>query len=111
MNFNTALKLITSIESNLDGGIKYAYDLSNIDKCKLTMLLSDGGERHLTFKLKKEIKRRVYVNFICNDFRIDFPLTKDVERFKFGVKDFTMMLSYGIKSDKISLNGNIDIEF
>jgi hypothetical protein len=111
MNFNTALKLITSIESNLDGGIKYSYDLSDINKCKLTMLRSDGAERHLTFKLKKEIKRRVYVNFICNDFRIDFPLMKGVERFKFGIKDFTMMLSYGIKSDKISPNGNFDIDF
>ncbi|MCO5945615.1 hypothetical protein [Mucilaginibacter flavidus] len=111
MNFNTALKSITSIESNLDGDIKYSYDLTNINTCKLIMLCSDGAERHLTFKLKKEIKRRVYVNFICNDFRIDFPLMKGVERFKFGIKDFTIMLSYGIKSDKISPNGNFDIEF
>ncbi len=111
MNFNTALKLITSIESNSDGEIKYSYDLSNINKCKLTMLRSNGMEHHLTFKLKKEIKRMVYVNFICNDFRIDFPLMKDVERFKFGINDFTKLLSYGIKSDKISPNSNFDIEF
>lgn len=111
MNFSTALKLITSIESNLDGGVKYFYDLSIINKFKLTMLSTNGIERHLTFKLKKEIKRMVYVNFTCNDFRIDSPLMKGVERFKFGINDFTRMLSYGIKSDRISPNGNFNIEF
>lgn len=111
MNFNTALKLITSINSNLDGEIKYSYDLSNINKFKLIILGSDGAKRHLTFKLKKEIKRMVYVTFICENFRIDFPLIKDVERFKFEIYDFVMMLSYGIKSDKISPSGNLDVEF
>lgn len=111
MNFNMALKLITSINSNLDDGIKYSYDLSDINKYKLIMLGSDGVKRHLTFKLKKEIKRMIYVTFICDDFRIDFPLIKDVERFKFGINNFIMMLYYGIKSDKISPSGNLDVEF
>ena len=111
MTFNTALKLITSINCNLDGGMKYSYDLSSINKYKLTMFDNNGRKRHLIFKLQKEIKRRVYVNFICDDFRIDFPLIKDVGRFKFNIYDFTMMLSYGIKSDKILPNGNLDIEF
>ena len=107
MTYNTALRLITSIDCNLDGGMKYSYDLYNINKYKLTMTDNNGGKRHLSFKLKKKIKRMIYVNFICDDFRIDFPLIKDVKRFEFGINDFTMMLSYGINPGKILPNGNL----
>lgn len=111
MNYSTALKLITAIKTNIDGDIKYAYDLSVISKYKLTMLGSDGTKRHLTFKLKKEVKRAVYVAFTCEDFRIDFPLIKNVERFTFRMYNFTLMLSYGFKPDNILPNGNLYVEF
>jgi hypothetical protein len=111
MNYNTALRLITAIDCNLDGGMRYSYDLSDINKYKLTMIDNNGEKRHLTFKLQKEIKRRVYVNFICDDFRIDFPRIKDVERFKFNINDFTKMLYHGVNPDKVLPNGNLDVEF
>jgi len=75
------------------------------------MLDNNGVKRHLTFKLQKEIKRRICVNFICDDFRIDFPLLKNVERFKFNINDFTMMLRYGINANKVLHNGNLNVEF
>lgn len=111
MTYDTALRLITSIDCNLNGGMKYSYDLSSINKYKLTMIDNNGVKRHLIFKLQKEIKRRICVNFICDDFLIDFPLIKNVKRFKFNISDFTMMLSQGINPDKILRNGNLDVEF
>lgn len=75
------------------------------------MIDNNGVKRYLIFKLQKKIKRGITVNFICVDFRIDFPLIKDVERFKFSIGDFTMMLCYGISPDKILHNGNLGVEF
>ena len=111
MTYNTALKLITSIKSNFNGDVNYSYDLSNVKRYKLILLTNEGTKRHLIFKLKKELKRVISVTFLCEDFRINFPLIKDVESFKFGINDFTMMLSYGIKSENISPDGNLDVEF
>ena len=104
MTYNTALRWITSIGYSFDGNVKYFYDLSNIHKCKLTTIDSASVERHIIFKLRKDVKKKISVKFICDDFRIDFPLIKDVKRFEFGINDFTMMLSYGIKSDTILPN-------
>ena len=75
------------------------------------MINNNDIKRYIHFKLQKEIKRKVFVTFICDGFRIDFPLIKDVEQFKFAIDDFTMMLRHGIKADMILQNGNLAVEF
>ena len=101
MTYRKALNLITLIRCNSDQGMNYCYDLSIINKYKLTLTDKKGEIRTLRFSLKKGIKKIIDVDFICEDFQINFPLLKQVKRFKFNIYDFTMMLNYGIKSNKI----------
>lgn len=77
------------------------------------MRSKSGQVRNIDFRLKKEVKKMVYVKFTCIDFRINFPLLKQVERFKFNIYNFAMMLEYGIKTDEHSQGSgsDLDVEF
>ena len=114
MTFNKAKTQITSIKSNLDGRMKYTYDLNKLNKFRLKMEDCISGKvRHLDFKFKKVAKRAIEVAFICDGFRFNFPLKKNVGGMTFSLNDFSLLLTYGIKVDENSLNPalNLDVEF
>ncbi|NOW96325.1 hypothetical protein [Mucilaginibacter sp. SG564] len=109
MTFSKAKAILTSIESNLDGRMKYTYDLIKPDSYSLKMQDSISGViRYLDFKLKKT--KDIEVEFTCHGFSFNFPLIKNVSSFTFNVNDFSLLLTYGIKVDENSSNPELDLD-
>ena len=114
MTFNKAKAQLTSIEYNLDGRMKYTYDLIKPNSFSLTMLDCVSGKvRCLSFELKKTTGKDIVVEFICHGFSFNFPLMKNVSTFTFELYNFILLLTYGIKIDENSLNPkpDLDVEF
>lgn len=77
MTLNKAKTLLTSIEYNLDGRMRYTYDPTGPESFKLKMEdLVSGIVRYLSFELKKAKGRSVDVEFTCDGFYFNFPLKK-----------------------------------
>ena len=111
MTFKKAITVLTSIESNLDGRMKYTYDLIKSNRFRLTMLDCISGKvRYLDFKFKKVAKRAIEVAFTCDGFRFNFPRKKNVGSMAFNLNDFSLLLKYGIKVDENSLNPELDLD-
>ncbi|MDP9076874.1 MAG: hypothetical protein M3O71_05585 [Bacteroidota bacterium] len=111
MTFKKAKTQITAIGSNLDGRMKYTYDLIKSNRVRLTMQDCISGKvRQLDFKLKKVAKRAIEVAFTCDGFRFNFPLKKNVGNMTFNLNDFSLLLKCGIKVDENSLNPELDLD-
>ena len=111
MRYITAIKLLTSIDSSLDGRMKFTYDLIKPNNFELKIYDSINGQlRIISFNLKKGIKKMVYVKFRCHGFRINFPLIKNIESFTFNIYNFVMMIENGIKIDENSSNIGLDLD-
>jgi hypothetical protein len=111
MRYTTAIKLLRSVDNSLDGRMKFTYDLIKPNKFELKINDSVNGQlRIISFSLKKGVKKMVYVKFRCHEFRINFPLIKNVESFTFNIYNFAMMIEHGIKIDENSSNTGLDLD-
>ncbi len=110
MTFSKAKTKLTSIEHNLDGRMKYTYELIKPNSFKLTMVDSISGTiRHLTFDLKKINRNDIGVEFTCHGFSFNFPLKKEVKTMTFELYNFELLLIHGIKVDESLLKPEMDL--
>ncbi|MFC0517461.1 hypothetical protein ACFFGT_24835 [Mucilaginibacter angelicae] len=110
MTFNKAKTLLTAIEYNLDGRMKYTYDLIDSNSFKLRMEDCVSGKvRYLSFELRSPKRGFIEVGFTCHDFRLNFPLIKNVESMTFNLYDFIKLIEYGIKIDENELHPEQDL--
>lgn len=68
-----------------------------------------GIVRYITFEIKNGRNRYIDIDFVCEGFRINFPLKKDIDKFTFNLNDFKLMLEHGIKVDKNCLDPQLDL--
>ncbi|SEP20797.1 hypothetical protein [Mucilaginibacter sp. OK283] len=111
MTINKAKTLITSIDNNLDGRMKYTYDLIKPDSFRMKMQdCVSGTIRYLSFELKMAPGKFINVEFACDGFSFNFPLKKNVSAMIFNLNDFTLLLTYGIKVNENSSNPELDLD-
>jgi hypothetical protein len=111
MTIDKATKQLTAMRSNLDGRMKYTYDLIKPHSFELKMQdCISGRVRLLNFKIKKASNKAIVVEFICHGFTFNFPLKKNFATMVFDFYNFELLLKYGIKVDENSLNPEMDLE-
>jgi hypothetical protein len=111
VNFKKAKSIITSIQSNSDGRMNYLYNQTGVNSYDVTMEdCVSGIVRILSFRLKGPKRHGIDVVFTCHDFRINFPLKKNITTFTFGIYNFTLLLEYGIKVDPNEQHPENDLE-
>jgi hypothetical protein len=111
MTINKAKTELTATRSNLDGLMKYAYELTGPNSFRLIMLDSVSGKiRQLSFELKSPKRGYIEVEFACHGFCINFPLKKNVSNMTFKLTDFIGMIEMGVKIDRNELNPQTDLE-
>ncbi|WP_183566806.1 hypothetical protein [Mucilaginibacter sp. SP1R1] len=111
MTFSKARAILTSIESNVDGRMKYTYDLIKSNNFSLKMQDCVSGKiRYMDFELKKGKDNSVEVKFSCHGFSFNFPLIKNVTTMTFDLYNFELLITYGIKVDENSLNPELDLD-